>query len=518
MQFSCDNCSIAQGYFNILPDVGGINQQGVCRVSVSDSSSIFIIGHRYDTIGGGDVKPWLGEFDYQGNLEFLSSIEDSIYSSSFYADKILITRKSGDHYYIYAPRYISGSYYTPYLIEINIRTAKILQSTLIPNIDYPSNMNGLGGICFKNDTISLLSFVFNNNSIQLYITQLDTSFNIINYLRIPQETSQFYPLYFNVVDNHSFEIIGDATLKDKNDKTYVNSYFIYYNSTSDSIYSSELPSLKHLSFNLANSSSVFKTENDSWVIAGHYFDDHTDSCSNCFTVIPYIFSVDKTFKNLLWETEFYDIPYHFGSSYEITSITSVEDGYIASGNFNNSGQDTIPSSGILLKTSINGDSLWMRHYVPLNWNDGRALWTNLQNIKTSQYGSIIVSGEVADKDLQIIRPWMLQLDSNGCLIPDCNTVDVKNINREKSPNKFLLYPNPADNYIYILSKYSAQDKLTINIFSVDCKLIKSTYFTAFDGFQYILPIDELMSGIYYLVILDAHKNILESHSFLHYQN
>src|SRR5688500_17405266 len=66
--------------FNILPDVGGINKQGMGLLGITDSSSIIIIGHRYDTVlPGSNAKPYLAHFDYYSQLQYVVPIIDSLY-------------------------------------------------------------------------------------------------------------------------------------------------------------------------------------------------------------------------------------------------------------------------------------------------------------------------------------------------------------------------------------------------------------------------------------------------------
>ncbi|MGB4849323.1 MAG: hypothetical protein WBP41_15465, partial [Saprospiraceae bacterium] len=48
-----------QSFFNIQPDVGGNDMQGVCRAIILNDSTFHIIGHRFDTTGSGsNIKPW----------------------------------------------------------------------------------------------------------------------------------------------------------------------------------------------------------------------------------------------------------------------------------------------------------------------------------------------------------------------------------------------------------------------------------------------------------------------------
>ena len=91
----------AQNLFNILPDVGGVKMQGVCRTIVSDTNTFHVIGHRLDTNNADDIiQPWLGEFNVNGELLDIHLPSDSVYDGTFSPDKILLAQKQGLHYYI----------------------------------------------------------------------------------------------------------------------------------------------------------------------------------------------------------------------------------------------------------------------------------------------------------------------------------------------------------------------------------------------------------------------------------
>src|SRR5690606_34504207 len=96
-----------QSFFNIQPDVGGNDMQGVCRNIIIHDSTFSIIGHRYDTTGpGSNSKPWLGEFDYEGNMTFLTPLIDTFYATPFNTDGLYVIHKENDIYYAYSIRAI----------------------------------------------------------------------------------------------------------------------------------------------------------------------------------------------------------------------------------------------------------------------------------------------------------------------------------------------------------------------------------------------------------------------------
>ncbi len=509
----------AQNLFSILPDVGGVKMQGVCRTIVSDSNTFYVIGHRLDTSDVGDIiQPWLGEFNLNGDLLSINLPSDSIYDEPFYPNKILWAKKSESYYYVYAPRDIGANNYIPYLCEMNIRTGKIVKSILLPNIDFPNDPNILCAINFYSDTLTLLSFAFVNNSYQLYVTQLDTLFENVTVTKIPQELEKLYPLYLENVSNDEFIIIGDGILTDSG-KEYIRISYLHYDKITNELITKITPGNTYFSFGLSLSKNVWKDEESkSWVIAANGLYDNTDSCSQCFSFKPYVYSMTEHFDSILWETRFYDATQHYGEDYGLYSINQSENGYIVSGSYRKNNFDSIPSSGLILKSSLYGDSLWMKHYIPLNWEGDRVRWAKLISTKILYDGSILAAGEIFDNDLQILRPWILHVDEDGCLIPGCNIVSTKKTGTNTPlEGDFKIFPNPAKNDLYIHCNKTYTFEVTVKLFSLSGSLVKKSVFLPGKDDQIILSIDGLPEGMYTISICNPTNVILSTLSFYHFE-
>ena len=194
-------------------------------------------------------------------------------------------------------------------------------------------------------------------------------------------------------------------------------------------------------------------------------------------------------------------------------MTKVSDGFVVAGDHLAFDSSLFPPSGVLFKASLQGDSLWMKHYIPLNWEGDRIAWVNFNDVKTTPEGNLVVAGSIADREVQIVRPWILHLDSDGCLVPNCNTVGTKN-DEEKANKQFILYPNPVNHELYLLSSISLNEVIEINIINNNGTILKSTTILPQLGYQYILPLSELSPGTYHLIFCRDNKGILESHSFV----
>ncbi|HZV71115.1 MAG TPA: T9SS type A sorting domain-containing protein [Saprospiraceae bacterium] len=505
-----------QSFFNIQPDVGGNDMQGVCRAIILKDSTFHILGHRYDTAGAGsNVKPWLGEFNYDGDLTSLFPLVDSLYDTPFYPGKILYAQKTDNIYYVYSVRLVESPYYTPYLFELNISTGQVLKSKLLSNSDYPDFINAPASILFDNDIITLCNYIKLEDSIKMFITNLDTLFNELSLIEVKSNIKVQFPKYLRKTIKNGFEIVA---IQEFNPGTEDFNYsFVYFEIDSSGIVLNYkiAPTSVSISNNLYVSNCVLVNSQGDWVLYGDHSTFYPDTCMFCSIDRPYLFSVSTDFNSLLWETRFFDVPDLIEPYYDVYSITAVDDGFIATASFRNFSLTKFPDSGVLLKAALNGDSLWMKHYIPLDWDEYRVVWTSLKDIKTTPFGTIIAAGEISDRDLMIIRPWILHLDKDGCLVPGCNLVGTEDETKNNAlSDVFKIFPNPATDEIYLLSTKSFTESVNIRIVSNSGTIIKERNFFPISGYQYSLPIEDIPAGIYYLILSDDNGIQSESHKFV----
>ena len=76
----------------------------------------------------------------------------------------------------------------------------------------------------------------------------------------------------------------------------------------------------------------------------------------------------------------------------------------------------IPDYGLIMKVSSQGDSLWTRKIIPIGWDSLRSLNLTFKQINITPYNTIVLVGAVADDLRGWLRPWVVHLDSDGCLI------------------------------------------------------------------------------------------------------
>lgn len=503
-----------QSFFNIIPELESIKGLGSCRVLYTLDSSFLAFGHRYDTsYGGSDAKPWFGQFFYSGEVNQLFSLKDETYESPFNSSRLSFVRKNNKEWYGYSGRFINGKS-TPYIYNLNIESGDILYSKLIPNIDYPTGKMAPARIFYDTDTISLLSYHQDSDSTRLYITELDTLFNVIREFRVESTAHKQFPKYFHRRNDGTYYFILDSTRPAMDNLNEYNSS--YLNTTQDGkvIDFKWSPSTIPINNGLGQAKNVIRNENEDWIILGHHMISHPDSCLFCTIQIPYIIAVSADFDSLLWETRFYDIPYFAAPYFNVFALTQVSDGYIGAGELQGNLME-YPPSGVLFKAGLNGDSLWMKHYIPLGWNQDRVRVGKFFDVKTTPAGTIIAAGEVFDDSLRVLFPWLLHLDKDGCLVPGCNLTSSieEEIETGDAKNNFSIYPNPAGEHIYLLSHISNSDPYMLSLVSSSGSVIKQTTLHAERGYQYTISLENIPAGTYHMILSDR-KGSVESHTVI----
>lgn len=164
---------------------------------------------------------------------------------------------------------------------------------------------------------------------------------------------------------------------------------------------------------------------------------------------------------------------------------------------------------VLYKVSENGDSLWTRKYIPLGWSKERTAGTTMSQVKVSDYNTIIMGGIAGDRDQNYaVRAWLLHLDSDGCLVPGCNTtINTKDI-IDKKDKAFVVYPNPSSSgKIYLLSRISFNEKYNLSLLNLQGKEIYKTEFLPMEGGQYFLDIPEKIKPGEYILQIKNKSNV-----------
>jgi hypothetical protein len=510
----CKTILSAQDPFSSIPDVGGIGGQATSFVVVPISDSIIVLGHRYDTIiPGYNAIPWIGKFSYSGDLASVKQLVDIKNEVPFNVFNCPLAKKSDDIYYYYARIDTGGMYYNPYLIELNIRTGDILNSSIIGYKDDP-DLPFLGtSIIYNGNIIYLLNYLTKSDSVLTVVTLVDTNFNLVKVINVKEVlNARNYGSYIALNSDSTISIIGFTKMETGPYKDNFHFYFNKIDFNGHSIDYNLAPTFIPLKLGLAHTNTIYEDIMGNWIISGLYDEDKSDSCFNCRQLIPYTFKANSNFSQLYWQTRFYDIASQNSPHYYLHSIAMVGDGYITSSDFIKYDGSPFPESGVLFKVSLDGDSLWMKHYIPVSWDSSRVAWVQFNDIKTTPYNTIVVAGSIGDNYDQKVKPWIMQLDADGCSIPGCNTVGIEDDYKVINDAYFNVISNPVFDNLLIQSLLTYTTRVKIQIATIDGKIIKSTEILANDGYQYILPIDDIPSGLYILVF--SCKTFRECHKII----
>jgi hypothetical protein len=504
----------SQGQFSVIPDVGGVYGQAMSFLIVPDSDSIIILGHRYDTIiPGYDSSPWIGKFSYSGELTDVKQLEDNKYDFPFNVFSCPLAKKSDEIYYYYARIDTGGTYYLPYLIELNSRTGEVLKSRIIEYSNAPE-LPFLGtSIKYSNNFIYLLNYITNADSTWSVVTIVDTSFNLIKTIDVKGEiNAQNFGGFLALNSDSTFEIVGITYMETGPFKDRFHLYFQKCDFNGHGIDYNLAPTDFPLTLGLAHTNTIIKDISGNWIISVLYNEDKSDSCLGCNQLIPYTIKLNNDFSQLIWQTRFYDMPSQLRPHYFLHSITEVEDGYITAGDFFHSFEGSpFPESGVLYKVSLNGDSLWMKHYIPLSWDSSRVNFVDFNDITTTNFNTIIVAGSIDDNIDNLVRPWILYLDADGCLTPECNTVNTFN-ELNTIERRFIIVVNPVLDNLMIECRSQNIEEVQVQIISLNGQIIRSTEIVGAFNYQYILPIGDISPGVYIVSI--SNKSFIESYKII----
>ncbi len=505
---SCLN-SYAQSYFNLIPPIrGGDKDQARIMSAAADSNGFSILGEFPAYINGDSsryyIQPILARFDYSGKMLFQKNLMTSFPSPMIMERHPLIKKNDSVYYYRTYINLHNNSYLDKAIFEINIKSGDVLRSK---EIEFPGDINAnavITGSYFNGKDRLFLGSYYNQSKIN--IVEIDTLFNFIRSDTIPNIKYTNAPIYLQLNSDSIFEIIGDAHFYKPNGDFVINIFYSKLDINRRILDYKYIvgPSINDWGFYSAdNLTCIARNEDNSWTLLLNEF---IDLPNGDWYMIPYFLKYSAEFDTLLWHTKFYDGPHEGRPLYTACSSIKCSDqsgnlgvAYVINKDFRNS------AYSLVFKVSPLGDSLWMRKYVPLDFDNKIAWYAELNPIIATPFNSYILVGDFGDHTDGRVKPWILHIDADGCLIPGCNepisNEDIE-INKEKA---FLVYPNPvSSDKILMLSRVTMTEDSYLIISDLQGKEIKKTKFKPEAGAQYIIEIpSEIPNGEYLLKVLGA---------------
>jgi hypothetical protein len=306
---------------------------------------------------------------------------------------------------------------------------------------------------------------------------IDSLGNILNqklftnagYWYLPTDLVQFEDNYFLVINKMLINNIQDP------------SNLVIYKL--DSIFN-PIDSFKTTSNNWYFGNSTLVFPNGDFVVGGV----HSDAWEPDGDVWQkkYLRKFDKNL-NILWTK-------YFGKRNLNTSITEL---FITSdGNILGTGTDGIATitnngdtighiTGCIFKFTADGDSLWMHNYQAIDdplYGDNN----ELLDIDEMPDGGFVACGKSVAFFPYRQRGWLIRVDANGCLTPDC----VSSTKEIDTNNTHVVFPNPSYENLNITN---ANQISFYQIFQFDGKLIAQ-------GNTFPIKISEYANGLYFLRI------------------
>lgn len=500
-----------QKTFDIIPNVGGLKEQGQGWTLLPDSNHFYVLGDLLDaSINGVEtIIPWLGKADYNGEVFSYKWIVDTPTVYPFRVARNSIFKNSQNRILIYGSQRLSKNSVRPKLIEYNLGTGKIDKSVYINNPIDSSLQLTRKLMLIEDSLIILTNYFWIENHYKLYIVFLDRSMNVLSSFILSDGERNNFVYYIERDTDSTLTLIGDTRLA--SDESYFPEKKPFITRVSNNGTIIEHKVLSEISertfgFGLAYANTVKKDENNNWIISC-LSTVKTNLCQFCHYIIPYTFSITSDFNHINWITKFESFAPNKNEQPLVTSLVKCPDnsGYITSG---------FDSYSFLYKVNNTGDSIWLRKYIPIGWSDERALWTEFVDLKATPFNTYLLTGRVSDNELGIIRPWIIQVDSVGCLIPGCDSkVGLKDPFLTKQ-NLFSIYPNPSTGQIFISNRYEGSLDLELTLSSMNGQVLKHSVFKSNQGEEYYLSLNNIPPGIYLINIFEKEKGLIDTEKLI----
>ncbi len=166
--------------------------------------------------------------------------------------------------------------------------------------------------------------------------------------------------------------------------------------------------------------------------------------------------------------------------------------------------------GALLRTTANGDSLWMRYYQYSDSlvSDKQGLFRDVQPTPDGGFIACGTALAVADNYSQDV--WVVKVDQYGCLEPGCHLIAGMETQITNMRELLYVWPNPVHEHGEILVQlelpehFKPQGQLRLTITSNDGRLIQEEAITK-SSTTSTLQLTQLSSGLYHIHLTDSYR-------------
>jgi hypothetical protein len=213
-----------------------------------------------------------------------------------------------------------------------------------------------------------------------------------------------------------------------------------------------------------NASAVFS--NGDFVVGGVY-SDAWEPDGDVWQK-KYLRKFDKNL-NIIWTKYFGKRNLNTG----ITKLMITRDGNIAGCGIDGlvtttyNGDSIGHIAGCIFKFTTEGDSVWIKNFQAIDdpiYGDNN----ELLDLDEMPDGGFIACGKAVAFSPYRQRGWLMRVDANGCLSPEC----LNSTKEVDESNQFFVYPNPTNDILKITNPHQIS---TYQIYQMDGKLITQGY-------------------------------------------
>ena len=489
-------------------ELGGDEGAGILARVTSDSQNIYVLGHLPKTIAGTNnySHPVIGSFSYEGNIKSVQILVDSTISPALFDYSTMI--RKNDSVYL-------GTFFVPIpnntdraaiaIFEVDMKNSKILKRKYFYDFIKYDNVAIVTDNKLQDSVFQIVLETFTENSTLRTDFVYEFDLNLIvrkNFIINYNNYSAHYRWIsgrkdgsYDIIVNHSEYLNGKPTGK-------VQLSYLKVDTNGNVLKKRDLPLKGNFGVIGGESWTIHQDDDGSFVVGCvEYYTENKQ-----FVFKPYMIKTSPEFDCLLWSIKFYPFDTNVISPrFYINDIARMKDNsaYILCGDENTPPFDE-PDYGLLMKATTEGDSVWMRKYVPLGWDSLRSAAMTLKQINITPYNTIAVVGSISDQNTGWWHPWILHLDSDGCIIPGCGEFVKTNDIENKKKDAFEIYPNPIEgDYLYILSRINSEKKYLLSIKDLSGRSIKSTQFKPKEGVQYVLDIPKDIPNGEYVISIEG---------------
>ena len=211
--------------------------------------------------------------------------------------------------------------------------------------------------------------------------------------------------------------------------------------------------------------------------------------------------------NTIWDQEYSWLRIAYGAKL----IEATNGDLIFIGKQNYPSITEVGGSTFALRTNSEGDSLWFRHYSHSGFGEPSS--SEAYDIEQTDYGFVMAGvfrpTPLNDNYTQAQHTWIMHIDENGCVNSSCEFLDIdEDIFIHK--NEISLYPNPADDKIFIqIPEKNLDQNIDVSFYTITGQLIEER---SLEGLKTTLEINiaSLFKGIYIVKITGKNQEALAS--------